>query len=1081
MNGSETDTDLTFFTNQEHSSLLDRFVSTLPDARTFDVLVGYFRLSGFHRLYEHLESVEEIHILVGINVGQKTFEHYQSAQRKLDMENFTQAEEQYLQQVQQELELSEDAPEVETGIRTFINWLQSGKLKLRVYPSEDIHAKVYISRFSEADRDYGRVITGSSNFSESGLVGRREFNVELKNREDVRFAEDQFEQLWKESTEITEKFVEQIPRKTWLNDEITPYELYLKFLYEYFEEEINLDRDFDDYLPPGYIDLEYQKQAVAQAQRILNEYGGVFIADVVGLGKTFIAALLAQKMKGQKLILCPPVLEDYWEDTFREFGVRGYKVQSHGKLHHVLRNNPDKYSTILVDEAHRFRNEQTEKYEKLLEICWGKDVILVTATPFNNTEQDIYRQLKLFQEPKQSTIPGVKNLHKFFKGLEKRKRNYDPDDPGYQDVLDEVAEEVREKILKYVMIRRTRSDVEKHYKEDLEKRGVQFPEVKPPHRLLYNFDSGTEEVFEETIQLLKEMDYARYVPLLYLEEPVEEFEKQSQRNIRGFMKSLIVKRLESSFLAFKNTLGRFIESYENFVDMYESGAVYVSKDVNINELWDSAEADNEARLLELVEEDKAKRWAAEKFSDNFIADINKDLQLLRKIKHLWNNVTTDPKLESLLEEIESNELFSKSPAVIFTESAETGEYLYEELNERYPDRVMFYSSSRRLYQGATVGKRVARDRIRENFDPGIEPENGADEIRFLVTTDVLSEGINLHQSNLIVNYDLPWNPTKVLQRSGRVNRIGTPFEEIHIFNFFPTSQAEEHLNLEAIVTSKLQSFHDILGEDAKYLTEAEEVTTHSFFGEQLYEKLNDPETYEKGGDQASPELDYLAKIREVRDQNPELFDRLKKLPKKARTAREITGDNSASGLLSFFRKGNVKSFYLCEEDGAQALPFYRAATLMECEQGTERLDLPDDYYSKLNQNKQQFKELFQEEVEHSRQGGQTNEQFIVQYLQAVENHDKFTESDQQYIRSVIDLVQGARPARQTTRKIKQKLESLDNPTGNPLKILEVLRCHIPDGLLEKESPGSSREDQPREIILSEYLVNAENSGQRGAD
>lgn len=231
--------DLTFFTNEPNATLSDRFIKTLKDVQYFDILVGYFRTSGFKLLSDALEDVEHIRILVGLSVDRKAFEIIDRANGHMEMEFAASKEtkEQFAQDLVTEMEVSPDSYATETSVHKFMEYIRSGKLEIKAHPSQQIHAKVYISRFHEDDRDFGRVITGSSNFSYPGLQGQYEFNVELKNSADVQYALEKFEALWAEAVDISEEYVQTINKRTWLNDEITPYQIYLKFLYEYFKHE----------------------------------------------------------------------------------------------------------------------------------------------------------------------------------------------------------------------------------------------------------------------------------------------------------------------------------------------------------------------------------------------------------------------------------------------------------------------------------------------------------------------------------------------------------------------------------------------------------------------------------------------------------------------------------------------------------------------------------------------------------------------------------------------------------------------------------------------------------------------------
>lgn len=247
--------DLTFITNEENKNLQERFRVLIQDTQFFDVLVGYFYTSGFHAIYKSLDNTEKIRILIGISTNKRATELIQKAKiddRPIPQYSHSEVKEQFEQSVAEEVENSEDNSPVEEGILKFIEWLKNGKLEIRAYPTENIHAKLYIMTFVAGDRDIGRVITGSSNFTQSGLIDNFEFNVELKNRADYEFALQKFNELWKDAVDVRERYIDTIQIKTWLNHTITPYELYLKFLYEYFKDELGqTDEVFFEISSPG--------------------------------------------------------------------------------------------------------------------------------------------------------------------------------------------------------------------------------------------------------------------------------------------------------------------------------------------------------------------------------------------------------------------------------------------------------------------------------------------------------------------------------------------------------------------------------------------------------------------------------------------------------------------------------------------------------------------------------------------------------------------------------------------------------------------------------------------------------------
>ncbi len=1046
-------TDLKFFTNEKNSSLLERFRKILEnDTQFFDVLVGYFRSSGFYQLYPSLKDVEKIRILVGLSIDKVTYQVLkQSKDGQQDIFVSTKrVEEGFEKEVTEEVENAPDTKNVEDGLRKFIEYIQSKKLEIRVYPEHPIHAKVYILRKSDKNEDYGKVITGSSNFSQAGLVDNLEFNVELKDKPDVVFALQKFEELWAKGVDVSEKYIDTVKTKTWVNDEITPYELYLKFLYEYFREKINYDQEMFADLPKGYLDLEYQKEAVADALLKLREHNGVFISDVVGLGKTYISTLIAKKLGGRTLVICPPVLREYWERTLMEFGVIA-KVESHGKLEEILNKGVDNYDQVIIDEAHRFRNEITQSFETLHQICAGKKVILVTATPLNNRPKDIASQMFLFQKKNNSTIPNHKNLKAFFDVLEK-KLDSKLSKEEYLQVVKENSEIIREEILKYVMVRRTRGEVEKFYKEDMEKQGLRFPKVKEPIRLYYAFDDNLDALFLDTLSIIKKISYSRYEPANYLKAQTLtedlQVQKIGQENIRGFMKGLLVKRLESSFYAFRQTLERFINSYDKFIEMFDKGTVYISKKVDVYDYLDWGLEDD---LLGLVEGSSVIKYDASEFQPHFRELLITDRDFLKALLEKWNKVTADPKFDELKERLKTDEQLKSNKILIFTESKETGKYLSDKLKGIYKDEVVSISGG---------SKRAEFEVVMRNFDP--IARNSENDKRILVTTDVLSEGINLHRANIIINYDIPWNSIRILQRVGRVNRVGTKHDEIFIYNFFPTSQSEEQIGLEKLAVAKIQAFHDTLGEDTQYLT-GDEV----FNSWELFTHINSSNVADEESDEnVESELGYLKQIRKIRDEDEKLYEKLRKLPAKCRTAREKQG---VSGILvTFFRRGSLRKFFKAMNNGSSEIQFGEAVKLLHAQVSDPKTALPESFYDLLQANISAFEESIRDEdEEETEKRGSGSDKSLMKHIKALLSFRGLTEDDEAYLSTLfLALEEGAvnkRSINQLVTKIKEM--------NNPLAILSEIRNAISENYLAKVLKSEDQKKPvKREIILSEAFV-----------
>ena len=1041
--------DLTFFTNEPERDLYSRFSNILNNnTQFFDILVGYFRTSGFYKLYHAMGDVEKIRVLVGLNVDSKAMEIIHISHKE--------AKDTYGQTIEDEFNQSEDSLSVEQGVRVFIEWLRSGKIEMRMYPDAALHAKVYIMRKDPKKNaeHFGSVITGSSNFSLAGLVNNLEFNVELKDSRDVRFALDKFVELWNKGVDISEVYMNTVEKNTWLRDDITPYELYLKTLYEYFMEEINADKELllDELLPDGFMQLQYQLDAVVEAEKKLEAYGGVFISDVVGLGKTYICAMLAKKVKkGKKLFICPPVLVDYWQSVLRDFDVAA-RVESLGKLDKLIEEGIDDYKYVFIDEAHRFRNEDTSSFRLLHEICYGKKVVLVSATPINNYSSDIENQIYLFQPKHNSTImPYPKNLEGFFRGLRSKLTKKEKGSPEYTEQTRLNSEEIRDKLLRNIMIRRTRREITEFYADDLRRQGLTFPKLGTPEQIVYSFDDKVDEVFNYTMQAIRSLNYARYSPLLYLTNPTKEQKTQmtAQANMGGFMKSILVKRLESSFFAFKNTLGRFVQSYNQFIDMCNTGDLYISKQVDVYDLLDSGD---DEKLMALVEADKIQHFAFSEFRKDFMPALEKDLEMLKRLSEAWKGIEVDPKLDEFKGELAKNKILNSNKLIIFTESKETATYLGDELGAIYGEAVVVFSGD---------SSSTLKREIEYSFNPKYA-DKGEDKYNILITTDVLAEGINLHRSCVVINYDLPWNPTRIMQRVGRINRVGTEFDRIYVFNFFPTAQTDKHLPLKERITQKLQAFHDTLGEDFKYLSDAEQVTSHKLYADLTGEMDDDEGT--------NPELYYLSEIRRIRDDDTPLFNKIKRLPRKAKSGKFSTLTEDCA-TVTFLRKGYLKMFFITEGGNTSGITFLEAIRLIQATANDKRINIGERFFEHLNHNKVAFDEkvLVEDIADFEKTTISGNDAKMIKLIKALSKCQKFTEPQEEILQKMLELWQDGEIPSNITKEILK----ISKSETDELQLFSEIYDRIPDryfaGRNQKkhEIPGS------KQVILSCYLKNGE--------
>lgn len=945
------------FTNRNGNTLMKEFEGVLqhnPQIRNLDAVVGFLRASGYFSLRPFLDNIGKVRVLIGIDVDKYIAKAAQ--QGKLFFGAEEEVKEEYLRKIRTDIETSNYRKDIEDGMYLMVQDLLDKKLELRAHPSKKIHAKIYVlypDNFNQYSQSMA--ITGSSNLSGNGLGitqdKQYEFNVKLDRYDDVKFAKDEFEQLWKESEgcEITSEDIKAAIDRTYLKGDVPPYDLYIKMLMEYYADRVLETDSADPFdMPEGYTKYDYQMDAVIEGYQKLIRYDGFFLSDVVGLGKTIVATMIAKKFliengyeQTKILVVYPPAVEQNWKSTFKDFGIDKYaKFITNGSLSKVLDEedynywNAEEYDLILVDEAHKFRSHTTSAFEQLQEICkmprletgnisgYKKKVMLISATPMNNSPADIYNEILLFQDPRHCTIDGVSNLTAFFSPLIKEFKRLRKNNNTSIEDFKRLAEKVRDRIIKPLTVRRTRTDIESIPRYNKDVNG--FPKVEHPIENRYELNEHLANLFEQAIQILdKKLTYARYQAIAYLKPEVAnglyDNAELISRSLAGIRKNGLVKRLESSFYAFQVSIENFHQANQNMIDMFDNDKVYIAPDLDINLLLESglSEEEIEEKLnAKASNNPKNAIFHAADFRPEFIDMLHDDQAILEQMSADWKDISDeDDSKFAKFNELLKHELFrtDRNPEkklVVFSESVDTVDYLKRRINRK---DVLVISAQNRNKQFKT---------IRENFDANYKQK--LNEYNIILTTDVLAEGVNLHRSNVIVNYDTPWNSTRLMQRIGRVNRIGSASKHIYNYVFYPSREGNKQINLNQIALSKIQSFHSTFGEDNQIYSQEEIIDRNlsKLFEEGVNEQKKD----------INKELPFYEELRTLFKTNRQEYNRIAKISLRSRTGREsktINGVTLSEDTLVFLKTNFRKVFFIVSENAQEisvldALNYFKA-------------------------------------------------------------------------------------------------------------------------------------------------------------
>ena len=934
--------------------LIDRLQQMLSSSERADIAVGYFFMSGFQAVADQLARLQKVRILVGrtdhrvleeVAAGLQQTQALQSQLaadttiRRSQRERLAQQAVDNVSEGVSVLPQTDESKEAVAGLREMI---AAGRVEVRAYLRSRLHAKAYLCWYQQGHAEPGAAVVGSSNFTLAGFTGNTELNVRVTGDAEMAELRRWFDDLWQDSEDIGDSLVNELDR-SWAIASTPPYHIYLKALYELYGTELGAAVPMS--ITSHDVELaNFQVDAVSRALAMIEQYGGCYIGDVVGLGKTFIGAEILRQLRvsypneGMPLIIAPAGLKPMWQRVNEEFGL-GAEVISHSIISSapdaefdeelgryieaeatghgiVLEQEFPNRGPVLVDEAHNFRNinKRSTGLRNYLDAGDHK-VILLSATPQNLGPRDIYRQLRLFLD---ETNHGLNieplALEDYFRNAELWHRyraefenfraeheewqsNGTTQTPPVPPVRPTVPRSDVEQVLTPVFIRRRRKDVKELYAETatIDGRPVHFP--KP---VLTNLDYRLDKVyakagpFHQLEAALKEHRGARYRVIDYLRPEAEDKEEyrdlfRARNRIARLMHVLLFKRLESSIEAFRSTLKTLINSNQNFRQALATGFVPIGdtatrllsgQSFDAAELLDILRQEEQRRRERNLEKAKLVHTTTDFMVDRWLEDLDADYALLSGIHDRVKDIgpEDDDKLHVLRRFLKRPDVKS-GKVLIFSEAETTVEYLCSQLNPNGQDPEIARLTGSTRNQAESILKRFA-----PTWNLGQNERLRGQEIRVLLATDIVSEGQNLQDCARVLNYDLHWNPVRLIQRFGRVDRIGSEYDTIHLHNMWPDLAVDTELSLTNRLRIRIQSFHDLIGLDSKLLSDGERLNGNAMY--RIYEDKELPEIDEEL-DEVSANQRAIALLQRIQEHDPDLWQTITDLPDGIRSALDV--------------------------------------------------------------------------------------------------------------------------------------------------------------------------------------------------
>lgn len=914
-------------------------------SKQIDIATGYFEIGSLLSLNSEWQKVDKIRILMGDEVSQRTKQAFElglnATKSRLDNS---------IENEKEKNDFLKGVPEIVEAIRT-------NKIECRVYRKDKFHAKAYITH-ARLEVVGAAGLVGSSNFTYPGLTENIELNVQITGRP-VHVLQEWFEEHWETAEDISPEILKTIERHTF---EYSPFDVYAKSLQEFFKGHEMTASEWE--LSGGsrmYSILDqYQKEGYNSLLKIANQFGGAFLCDGVGLGKTYVGLMLIERLvvyERKRVVLIVPksAREDVWERDLKRYlrhlsgDFSNLVVINHTDLmrtgkdfQYKLDKIKEMADAVIIDEAHHFRNTGTRgeegeivsRYWKLFDMVEGKKLFMLTATPVNNHLLDLQHMIELFSSRKADYFKaaplGIHSLPGHFRKLEKELEKLI--NPSSKEVECYITDQVEaEKILwnddlfKTLVVQRSRAYV----KQSQEQAGGQktiFPTREIPQVAAYKLKKTygkllglVETAFKKDKPLFS---LAIYFPMSYYVGPDIDLQKKAftenrQKEVVTLIRTQFLKRFESSAKAFelscetlfvkllawltknstteaeKKRLDRWQNQHEQTISYVKANHKVLFQDEN------DVEEDliSEEILEDIVELPRSEYNVDEIIAETFL-DLDQICEFLKEIQLL--TPAHDDKLKTLINLLNTDPVLKVHKVIIFSEFMATARYLKKQLIE---------AGFKQVDEVDSATKKSRSDVIRSfapfyNRPSQMELFEGVDkEIRILISTDVLSEGLNLQDATRLINYDLHWNPVRLMQRIGRVDRRLNPAIEedmlkahpewksirgtVAYWNFMPPDELDELLKLYAKVSKKTLRISKIFGiEGKKLLTPQDD-----------YDALKDfVHSYEGNTTMSEAmHLEYQKLLKDI----PDLETRLSSLPLRVFSGKEHISPESKAIFFCF--------------------------------------------------------------------------------------------------------------------------------------------------------------------------------------